>query len=96
MNQLTKKIVELVSFITNIMKLFIYSVLALVFFVCVSSCSSSKDARERRGLMMPKRSEMYVNKGRYKEIDYSNRDKAQKKRLKEQAKRNKKTAALKD
>ena len=68
------------------MKFLIYSGLFFAFCLMMS-CSSGKDARQRRGLMMPLRSEISVNRGRYKEIDYSNRDKAQKKRLKEQNKK---------
>jgi hypothetical protein len=46
------------------------------------SCSSQKEISERRSLMMPKLSEVPRNAGKYRDMDYSKRNKYQKKAYK--------------
>jgi hypothetical protein len=54
----------------------------LIIFPVTFSCSSTKDVSERRSLMMPKVSENPRNSKKYKEVDYSKRNKQQKKATK--------------
>lgn len=57
-----------------------YFILCFIVILPLSfSCSSSKDVSERRSLMMPKTSENPRNAKKYKEVDYSKRNKQQKK-----------------
>jgi hypothetical protein len=70
--------------------------LIIAFLISLTSCGvSRRDERQRRSLMMPKKSEIYVNKGRYKEINYSNRDKHKKKMQKKQKRDRRRHSALK-
>jgi hypothetical protein len=60
-----------------------YIILCLLIVIPASfSCSSSRDVSERRSLMMPKTSENPRNARKYKEVDYSKRNKKQKKAIK--------------
>jgi hypothetical protein len=54
----------------------------LILFPVLFSCSSTKDVSERRSLMMPKLSENPRNAKKYKDTDYSKRNKYQKKAYK--------------
>lgn len=57
-----------------------YIILCFLIILPVSfSCSSTRDVSERRSLMMPKTSENPRNAKKYREIDYSKRNKQQKK-----------------
>lgn len=57
-----------------------YIILCILIVLPISfSCSSSRDVSERRSLMMPKTSENPRNAKKYKEVDYSKRNKQQKK-----------------
>jgi len=55
-------------------------ILAVMFIIPIYSCSSSRDVSERRSLMMPKTSDMPRNRSKFREIDYSKRNKQQTKR----------------
>jgi hypothetical protein len=54
-----------------------------MFIMSAFACSSSKDISQRRSLMMPKVSEMPRNKSKFRELDYSKRNKYQAKKSKE-------------
>lgn len=53
-----------------------------MFILPTFSCSSSKDVAQRRGLMMPKTSEIPRNK-KFREVDHSKRNKQQAKKAKQ-------------
>ncbi|NBC84319.1 MAG: hypothetical protein GVY19_13200 [Bacteroidetes bacterium] len=56
---------------------FLIKIAFLILFILLgANCSSSRDTHERRGLMMPRVSENPRNKAKFKERDYSKRDKA--------------------
>jgi hypothetical protein len=54
----------------------------LILLPVVFSCSSTKEISERRSLMMPKLSENPRNAKKYKDVNYSKRNKYQKKAYK--------------
>ncbi len=81
MNQLVLPFVTVDKLNKNGMKKYLF-IVTVFMLPLLFSCSQSKEISERRNLMMPRLSEIPRNAKKYKEVNYSKRNKYQKKMYK--------------